>query len=463
MHSKKRSKSGFWNKKIWEKKIWEKKIWNKKRAAALLLSLCMLVPGIPGSADTIAEAEDKIAVLQSEKAELDGKLAALEDDENKAVEYQATLQEKIDNVESQINEAQKEIQILDSEITVLEAKIAKSEEEMGDTLDIFYQSVNALYKSGSAASLGTLEILLNSNSLYEFSMKNEAVKSVTAYNQQITDEINAFLEETSEERGESQEKKEQVAQLKLSLEGNQEELVGLYAENKKALEEIQKLELETEQRISENEAESEGLMLHIEELIAEETARKEAAAKAEAERRAAAQQKPGGYNGNAGAAGGRGDIGEGSTDEWDDGSSDYDDDYTPDVSYESFGGSFTWPIPGVYTVTQHYGMGSPAHNGIDIAGPYGTPIVAAESGNVIEANDYDEWGDSWGYYVLIWHNGTYTTRYAHLSSLAVGFGQEVSKGQVIGYEGSTGNSTGPHLHFEVYENGGRVNPYPFIS
>ena len=60
--------------------------------------------------------------------------------------------------------------------------------------------------------------------------------------------------------------------------------------------------------------------------------------------------------------------------------------------------------------------------------------MAAESGTVIEANNYDSWGYSWGYYVLIYHNGTYTTRYAHMSSLIVSAGQYVEKGQIIGYE-----------------------------
>ena len=81
---------------------------------------------------------------------------------------------------------------------------------------------------------------------------------------------------------------------------------------------------------------------------------------------------------------------------------------------------------------------------------------------MIEANNYDSWGMSWGYYVLIYHNGTYTTRYAHLSSVAVSKGQTVSAGQIVGYEGATGNVTGPHLHFEVYQNGTRVDPMAFL-
>ena len=88
------------------------------------------------------------------------------------------------------------------------------------------------------------------------------------------------------------------------------------------------------------------------------------------------------------------------------------------------------------------------HKGLDIGVPYGTPIYASESGQVLSA----EYHWSWGHNVLIWHNGTYSTRYAHCSSLAVSAGQYVEKGQVIGYVGSTGPSSGPHLHIDVYQN-----------
>ena len=136
------------------------------------------------------------------------------------------------------------------------------------------------------------------------------------------------------------------------------------------------------------------------------------------------------------------------------------------VSYPTGGGGVEgfnpiWPLPGVSYISAGYN-GYPGHKGLDIAGPYGTAVVAAESGTVIEANSGDSWGMSWGYYVLIYHNGTYTTRYAHLSSVAVSKGQTVSAGQIVGYEGATGNVTGPHLHFEVYQNGTRVDPMAFL-
>ena len=95
------------------------------------------------------------------------------------------------------------------------------------------------------------------------------------------------------------------------------------------------------------------------------------------------------------------------------------------------------------------------------ANSYGTPIYAAADGTVTESDD-SGWGGGYGYHITIRHNGTYSTRYAHMSKLSVRVGASVSKGQLIGYMGSTGDSTGNHLHFEVIKNGSRVDPVPYL-
>ena len=116
-------------------------------------------------------------------------------------------------------------------------------------------------------------------------------------------------------------------------------------------------------------------------------------------------------------------------------------------------------------ITQHFGdmySGSP-HKGMDIGMPEGTPVYAAADGKVTVANASDSWGYSWGYYVKINHAEGVDTLYAHLSSVAVSYGQYVHQGDVIGYVGSTGNSSGNHLHFELYLENNRVDPYPYIG
>jgi murein DD-endopeptidase MepM/ murein hydrolase activator NlpD len=128
-------------------------------------------------------------------------------------------------------------------------------------------------------------------------------------------------------------------------------------------------------------------------------------------------------------------------------------------------GIFTYPIGEGHNITSLFGYRrdpfsgeTKYHGGVDIEAPAGTPILAAADGVVVVANATDSWGGGWGYYVKIQHNEEFSTLYAHCSQIAVTNGQEVKQGEVIGYVGTTGQSTGNHLHWEVYQNGARVDP-----
>ncbi len=145
------------------------------------------------------------------------------------------------------------------------------------------------------------------------------------------------------------------------------------------------------------------------------------------------------------------------------------DSYYADYSESHTGGSgvstggFIWPLPHTHSVTSlmEWRWGR-MHNGIDIAGggDYGMPIVAADGGTVIwSGND----GGGYGNYVMIDHGNGYTTVYGHASELACSTGDYVSQGETIAYVGSTGNSTGPHLHFEIRLNGEYLDPLGFVS
>ncbi len=131
------------------------------------------------------------------------------------------------------------------------------------------------------------------------------------------------------------------------------------------------------------------------------------------------------------------------------------------------GGEFTWPTPSCHYITSHFSprRKNPVsgiykrHTGTDIGAAYGTTIVAANSGTVTLAG----WNSGYGNCVVIDHGGGKATLYAHMSSYSVSRGQSVQKGQQIGRGGSTGNSTGPHLHFEVLINGAAVNPMQFFN
>ena len=140
----------------------------------------------------------------------------------------------------------------------------------------------------------------------------------------------------------------------------------------------------------------------------------------------------------------------------------------PNTDWEGIG-IFQWPLPQSYTITSLFGYredpftGEIAyHGGTDIAAPGGTPILAAADGTVSVANGTDSWGGSYGYHVKIGHADSFETLYAHCSSICVTEGQQVKQGEVIAYVGTTGSSTGNHLHFEVRQNGERMDALRFF-
>jgi murein DD-endopeptidase MepM/ murein hydrolase activator NlpD len=130
------------------------------------------------------------------------------------------------------------------------------------------------------------------------------------------------------------------------------------------------------------------------------------------------------------------------------------------------GGSMTWPCPSSSKISSYYGnrlhpilKKYKMHTGIDISAKQGTSIVAANKGTVIMAG----WQNGYGYTVVLDHGGGITTLYAHCSKILVSVGQSVKAGDTIAKVGSTGMSTGPHLHFEVRKNGATTNPLNYVS
>ena len=378
----------------------------------------------------ISEVKAKQEQNEAEAAELNARLDALRSETVDAEAYQATLVEQIQNYQESIDLARARIDELNDSISALEDEIEMADAEYADTLEQLKVRLSALYKAGG--DLTTLQILLDSTSLYDFSIRSEAMESVTRHDKQLMEQIKEYMLLTQEQRDELKVQKEELADQKKDLESKQADLQVMEEENARLIEELQIQSAEAEDLIAENEAESAEYLSQLETLIDQ---RSEQAAREEEERQQALQNQQNQSGGSSGSGSNN------------------------DSSVLNTGSlSFSWPLAGYgyESITQYYGNNG--HRGLDIGIPYGTPIYASESGQVISA----EYHWSWGNNVLIWHNDTYSTRYAHCSSLAVSAGEYVQKGQVIGYAGSTGNSTGNHLHFEVYQNGDRVNPSNFV-
>lgn len=415
-----------------------------KRVGCCLFALWLaaLAP-LAVSALSLEEIQAQQEQLQAENQQLQTQLDSLREDQAQKQAYLETLQEQISLVQEQILTTRENIQALNESIGQLTLKLEASQAEVQDTIELFKQRLVALYTAGNVS---TLEILLDSKSLSDFTTRMELIDTMALRDQEIIGKLEDYMAKTQADREQLEAQKQEVASLQVTLEGKEKELAALYEENQAALGDIQGQVYATENQLQVNEEElAESERMVQEAIAAQKRAEEEAKKQAQAAAPPAAVETPSsGENGSGNGDGGSGAV-------------------SPPAP--SGGGSSgfdpIWPLPGVTYISDHFG-GARGHKGMDIVGPWGTPIVAAADGQVIEANATDSWGYSWGYYVLIYHNGTYSTRYAHMSSVAVSTGQYVTAGTIIGYEGNTGNSFGAHLHFEVYENGTRVDPARFL-
>ena len=405
------------------------------RVLALLLCICMLAaalvhaPANTAYARTSADVEADIAALEAQQAALQEELDALRDDEAEQEAYYNTLCEQIHTVEAQIDTCVANISVLDGNIRELDAELTAAEAEIAGTMALLKERVKALYKSGGESML---VILLSSDSWTEYAEKTELLKAVTEHDRQLIEEVSAFMEATSDTRSRLKEERETAAQLRTSLEEKQEELLTLEAEAASVLNDLRTARGELEDEHAHMEDDLYDLGAELEELL-------------QSEQWADIEDDDT-------------TIGGGYEDDGDDDDDDDDGGYTP----PSYGGSLAWPCPGYAYISSYWGDGR-GHKGIDLAAVRGTPILAAESGTVVRAWTADSWGMGWGYHVLIKHDNTYSTLYAHACELVVYEGQYVERGQLIAYVGNTGNSFGNHLHFEVYQNGVRVDPAPYLG
>ena len=404
------------------------KLWKRLGKPTLALALAVFVLQGAGGGEAIAasltELQQEQAKLEQEQEENDAKLASLKEDQSKQQEYKDALDAQMQNLQSQIDGLNTQINSLDASIEEKNTAIAEKQKNIDEDVETLKERLCAIYMMGDAS---TLEILLQSESVIDMAQKVELLNIITEHDTKLIAQLTADMESIADEKAEIESEKEQVAAARTELESKGSELAEVQAEAERVLEDLN-------QSVASVQAESDR--------IAEEKAQ----ASAEIDQwwkdyyAQLAEQENQQNNGSSGSSGGSsGSIGSG--------------------GYVSTG-NFTWPVPGFTNISCGYSSG---HKAIDISGGgrtiYGTPIVAADSGKVVTATYHYSYGN----YVMIDHGGGYSTLYAHASSLAVSAGQTVTKGQTIAYVGSTGNSTGPHLHFEVRVNGNRQNPFNWFS
>ncbi len=343
-------------------------------------------------------------------------------------EVDEVLQEVAD-LNNSILDYESQIQQLSDKLNELESSIAQKEKELTEKKQLLENRMVAMYMKKETTFL---DVLLSGN-LMNFISNQDMMK-------QIADYDNKLITEVEELKKSLQDEKAQVETVKQEKEAKSQELQKLKAEKEQKAANLTEEQKELEKKLSEYKSQAEKYAdLERQAIAKEEAARK--AAQEEAARKAAAA--------NSGASNG----------------SKSTTNTSAVISNPYTGGKLGWPCPSSSRITSPYGYRilfgvRDFHTGIDIGAVHGSNICAAESGTVILAN-YG-WNGGYGNYIILNHGNGITTRYAHASQLYVSAGQTVSKGQVIAAVGTTGNSTGPHLHFEVRVNGSHTNPLNYL-
>ena len=385
-------------------------------AACLVLSVTVYPASAATSMSSLQNKLDKIsASIKQHKTELSDakkKEAAAKALESELKEKVSVLQSQISVLKSQISEVQNSIGVKEQEITAKQNEIARKEQEIADQWDDFKSHMAAMQELRDG---GSVAMLRSVNDLYELLTFNEVMQEISVKDTEILDNMKAAKEalvadrtQLVEERTQLQNKKSELDAQNKQMQSKQNELNNSVKEARLSAAEAQQAQKNAQAAIESDEMNYEAVKKEIQKLIA-----------------AAAASKP---------------------------QLSFSGFICPLKSYTRISSEYGWrknPVSGVNKL----------HAGIDFAAPAGTPIYAAASGYVQVAG----WSTGgYGNYVIIYHGkmsdgNTYTTLYAHMRSVATSAGKYVKQGELIGYVGSTGNSTGNHLHLEVWKGGSKAN------
>lgn len=385
------------------------------RLCTALLVVVLVVPLMPQSmvvdVSAVTQAEidkmkEEAADLKNQQKEIQEQLKAIQADKSKALEQKALLERQINATQAEINNIQSQINKYNELISQKEEELAQAQEEERAQYELFCKRVRAMEEEGEVSYWS---ILFSSSDFSDLLDNAMLVEEIMAYDDKIMDQLIALREKIEQDKADLEEAKKGQEDAKAEQEAAKANLKSQQAEVDSLIAQISSQEDQLEAAESKLKA-------------AANAADKEIAA---AERELASQ--------------------------------------IANVPSES---GFLWPLPGYNSLSSLFGPRQHPltgkannHTGIDIPAPGGTPILAAKSG-VVTTSTYNS---SYGNYVVVSHSDGTSTLYAHMSSRSVSKGQTVSQGQTLGRVGTTGSSTGNHLHLEVRVNNVRQDPINYFG
>lgn len=428
-----------------------------KKAGIFFLTVCMLIssPAMV-SADSLKDAKQ-------EKENLENAL-------NEAKELVSDLKDSKSDIKSKVTQLDAKLTKISTDITNLEAQLETKNTEISDTKEVLAQAkedertqyknmkvrIQYMYENSRTSYV---EQLISAGSFSEFISIVEYIREMSAYDramlekyQKAQESVTVAKEELEKEKSELEEMQKQVEEEKQAvqtlLSAKESELVSVNQDLKEA-------SSQADAYAAEIEAQNDIIAQIQQAEAAKKAAREKAKAEAEAKAKAEAEAKAKAEQEN---------TTEMPNKEETESTENTSEEPLPEDTYT--GGAFSWPCPSSTRVTSEYGQrisptagASSNHKGIDIGASYGADIVAAADGTVV----FSGYSNTGGNYVMIDHGGSLYTVYMHASSLCVKKGATVTRGQVIAKVGSTGISTGNHLHFGVSLNGSYVSPWNYLS
>lgn len=364
-----------------------------------------------GIQDKIDEANEDKKKIEEEKKEMEEDLKEVEDKKDDVVFYIESLDEKLNKLSQKIVENKENISETESEIKSLKEEEENAENNKINQYDTMKKRIKYMYENGNT---DYLKLIFHSKSISDMLNRAEYVNKVTSYDNKMLLKYKETCDDIKKNKEDVEINLELLKEYKTSLKDKKKSVNLLIKRKGKELSEYQKAIGKSKEAIKKYKKRIDEKENELEQLL--ESQRQQA------------------------ASGG-----------------------TP---YGGATGDYCWPLSAAGRITSYFGYrkaptkgASTYHKGLDIAVPVGTSVFSVQSGKVISAT----YSASAGNFVSVYHgNGVYSY-YMHCSSLLVSAGDSVKKGQKIALSGSTGISTGPHLHFAMFMNGGYVNPLGYIS
>ncbi|WFR56856.1 peptidoglycan DD-metalloendopeptidase family protein [Anaerocolumna sp. AGMB13025] len=431
------------------------KLTGKKKLQGILiiLSVIMLVSSLsfPSLANEIDKAKDAKSDLERKKQETESRLSELEKEKGDILKYIEELDKELSNLADEIDSLNGDIKKtgVSLENAKKELKAAKAVEQ--EQYNIMKKRIQYMYENGNTEYI---EIIMKSDTISDMLNQVEYMSKITEFDNNLLDNYKKLKQDVADKEKKLEAKVAELNALKEELTYEQGTVKKLASDKNKELakyeasiDETQALSADYTNKLNEQEDLIEQLLEAERKRVEEEERKKKEAEERRRKEEERKRQEEAAKNNN---------------------DSEQNDDSGQDTS--SGGpvntGGFTWPCPSSTRITSTFGNreqptegASTYHKGIDIGASTGSNIVAAGSGSVVTA----AYSVSAGNYIMIYHGDGVYTVYMHCSKLLVSVGDEVTKGQTIALVGSTGISTGSHLHFGVTVNGTYVNPLNYVS